>query len=158
MVVVFAVSGEEDDEEDAASSSSLPPQSSPFSNCFDDDNSNNNNNCPYVKRHEYVASTSTSLSDSFINSPSTSITAVTTAAAASSTIPSTSTTNISSGLSILSSLSTMAGIIAWIFHFCFSTIPSFLYATVAFLTFSLPKSLFNIFSMNLTFTMNFTTL
>ncbi|KAJ5550266.1 Acyl transferase/acyl hydrolase/lysophospholipase [Penicillium sp. DV-2018c] len=54
--------------------------------------------------------------------------------------------------------STMAGWIAWVFTFVFSTIPSVLYWVITFTTITLPTWLFTLFSMSLTFTMNFTTL
>lgn len=54
--------------------------------------------------------------------------------------------------------STMVGWIGWIFSFIFQVIPSVLYWIVTFTTITLPTWLFTLFSMSLTFTMNFTTL
>ena len=54
--------------------------------------------------------------------------------------------------------STMAGWIAWLFFFFFQVIPSLLYWFITFSTITLPTWLFTLFSMSLTFTMNFTTL
>ncbi|KAJ5378148.1 Lysophospholipase nte1 [Penicillium cataractarum] len=54
--------------------------------------------------------------------------------------------------------STMAGWITWVFTFIFQVIPRGLYWTIAFTTITLPTWLFTLFSMSLTFTMNFTTL
>jgi lysophospholipid hydrolase len=54
--------------------------------------------------------------------------------------------------------STMAGWIGWVFTFIFHTIPSVLYWVITFTTITLPTCLFTLFSMSLTFTMNFTTL
>lgn len=54
--------------------------------------------------------------------------------------------------------STMAGWIGWVFNFAFQVIPRALYWLVTFTTISLPTWLFTLFSMSLTFTMNFTTL
>ncbi|PYI00757.1 lysophospholipase NTE1 [Aspergillus sclerotiicarbonarius CBS 121057] len=54
--------------------------------------------------------------------------------------------------------STMVGWIGWIFTFVFQVIPSVLYWIVTFSTITLPTWLFTLFSMSLTFTMNFTTL
>jgi lysophospholipid hydrolase len=53
---------------------------------------------------------------------------------------------------------TMAGWIGWLFTFVFHTIPSVLYWVITFTTITLPTWLFTLFSMSLTFTMNFTTL
>ncbi|KAJ5771094.1 uncharacterized protein N7511_003145 [Penicillium nucicola] len=53
---------------------------------------------------------------------------------------------------------TMAGWIGWVFTFVFQTIPSVLYWLITFATISLPTWLFTLFSMSLTFTMNFTTI
>ncbi|KAJ6091578.1 hypothetical protein N7467_003547 [Penicillium canescens] len=53
---------------------------------------------------------------------------------------------------------TMAGWIGWVFTFVFQTIPSVLYWVITFSTITLPTWLFTLFSMSLTFTMNFTTL
>lgn len=55
-------------------------------------------------------------------------------------------------------LSTMAGWIGWVFTFIFQVIPSVLYWIITFSTITLPTWLFTLFSMSLTFTMNFTTL
>ncbi|KAE8149895.1 lysophospholipase nte1 [Aspergillus avenaceus] len=54
--------------------------------------------------------------------------------------------------------STMVGWIGWVFTFFFQVIPSFLYWVITFATITLPTWLFTLFSMSLTFTMNFTTL
>ncbi|KAF7587300.1 phosphatidylcholine and lysophosphatidylcholine phospholipase [Aspergillus hancockii] len=54
--------------------------------------------------------------------------------------------------------STMVGWIGWLFSFFFQVIPSFLYWVITFATITLPTWLFTLFSMSLTFTMNFTTL
>ncbi|OOQ83534.1 Lysophospholipase nte1 [Penicillium brasilianum] len=54
--------------------------------------------------------------------------------------------------------STMAGWITWVFTFIFQVIPRGLYWIIAFTTITLPTWLFTLFSMSLTFTMNFTTL
>ncbi|KAJ0421118.1 lysophospholipase nte1 [Aspergillus carlsbadensis] len=53
---------------------------------------------------------------------------------------------------------TMVGWIGWMFSFVFQTIPSILYWIITFATITLPTWLFTLFSMSLTFTMNFTTL
>ncbi|OQE46124.1 hypothetical protein PENCOP_c001G08092 [Penicillium coprophilum] len=58
----------------------------------------------------------------------------------------------------ISSPSTMAGWTGWVFTFVFQTVPSVLYSIIAFLTITLPTWLFTLFSMSLTFTMNFTTI
>ncbi|KAJ5885483.1 Lysophospholipase nte1 [Penicillium taxi] len=52
----------------------------------------------------------------------------------------------------------MAGWIGWIFTFIFQVIPRGLYWLITFTTITLPTWLFTLFSMSLTFTMNFTTL
>ncbi|KXG48536.1 Patatin/Phospholipase A2-related protein [Penicillium griseofulvum] len=52
----------------------------------------------------------------------------------------------------------MAGWIGWVFTFIFQTIPSVLYSIITFSTITLPTWLFTLFSMSLTFTMNFTTI
>ncbi|KAJ5618809.1 Acyl transferase/acyl hydrolase/lysophospholipase [Penicillium lagena] len=52
----------------------------------------------------------------------------------------------------------MAGWIGWVFTFIFQVIPSVLYWIITFSTITLPTWLFTLFSMSLTFTMNFTTL
>ncbi|KAJ5798571.1 Lysophospholipase nte1 [Penicillium pulvis] len=54
--------------------------------------------------------------------------------------------------------STMAGWIGWVFTFTFQVIPRALYWLITFTTITLPTWLFTLFSMSLTFTMNFTTL
>ena len=54
--------------------------------------------------------------------------------------------------------STMAGWLAWLFCFFFQVVPSVLYWVITFGTITLPSWLFTLFSMSLTFTMNFTTL
>ncbi|PWY79201.1 lysophospholipase Nte1 [Aspergillus heteromorphus CBS 117.55] len=54
--------------------------------------------------------------------------------------------------------STMVGWIGWVFTLVFYVIPSILYWIVTFSTITLPTWLFTLFSMSLTFTMNFTTL
>lgn len=54
--------------------------------------------------------------------------------------------------------STMAGWLGWLFTFCFQVVPSLLYWLITFSTITLPTWLFTLFSMSLTFTMNFTTL
>ncbi|CAG7997102.1 unnamed protein product [Penicillium salamii] len=54
--------------------------------------------------------------------------------------------------------STMAGWIGWVFTLIFHTIPSLLYWIITFATITLPTWLFTLFSMSLTFTMNFTTI
>ncbi|KAL4890574.1 lysophospholipase nte1 [Aspergillus ambiguus] len=54
--------------------------------------------------------------------------------------------------------STMVGWIGWVFSFVFQVIPSILYWAITFSTITLPTWLFTLFSMSLTFTMNFTTL
>ncbi|KAL4914392.1 hypothetical protein BDW62DRAFT_190474 [Aspergillus aurantiobrunneus] len=53
---------------------------------------------------------------------------------------------------------TMVGWISWVFALVFQTIPSVLYWVITFSTITLPTWLFTLFSMSLTFTMNFTTL
>ncbi|KAL4778362.1 hypothetical protein BJX76DRAFT_145660 [Aspergillus varians] len=53
---------------------------------------------------------------------------------------------------------TMVGWIGWVFSLVFHTIPSVLYWIITFSTITLPTWLFTLFSMSLTFTMNFTTL
>jgi lysophospholipid hydrolase len=45
-----------------------------------------------------------------------------------------------------------------LFVFCFHVVPSVLYWVITFTTITLPTWLFTLFSMSLTFTMNFTTL
>ena len=52
----------------------------------------------------------------------------------------------------------MVGWIGWVFSFVFQVIPSILYWAITFCTITLPTWLFTLFSMSLTFTMNFTTL
>lgn len=52
----------------------------------------------------------------------------------------------------------MAGWIGWVFTLIFHTIPSLLYWIITFATITLPTWLFTLFSMSLTFTMNFTTM
>ncbi|KAJ5087188.1 Lysophospholipase nte1 [Penicillium angulare] len=52
----------------------------------------------------------------------------------------------------------MAGWIAWVLTFTFQVIPRALYWLITFTTITLPTWLFTLFSMSLTFTMNFTTL
>ncbi|KAL3481429.1 lysophospholipase nte1 [Aspergillus californicus] len=52
----------------------------------------------------------------------------------------------------------MVGWIGWVFTLLFHTIPSILYWIITFSTITLPTWLFTLFSMSLTFTMNFTTL
>ncbi|KAI9372335.1 hypothetical protein BJX61DRAFT_542811 [Aspergillus egyptiacus] len=52
----------------------------------------------------------------------------------------------------------MVGWIGWVFSLVFQTIPSILYWIITFSTITLPTWLFTLFSMSLTFTMNFTTL
>ncbi|CAI7617097.1 unnamed protein product [Penicillium glandicola] len=52
----------------------------------------------------------------------------------------------------------MAGWIGWVFTFIFHTLPSVLYSIITFSTITLPTWLFTLFSMSLTFTMNFTTI
>lgn len=54
--------------------------------------------------------------------------------------------------------STMAGWFAWLLTVFFQVIPSLLYWVITFCTITLPTWLFTLFSMSLTFTMNFTTL
>ena len=54
--------------------------------------------------------------------------------------------------------SSMAGWIGWLFTFFFQVVPSILYWIITFCTITLPTWLFTLFSMSLTFTMNFTTL
>ncbi|OQD72332.1 hypothetical protein PENPOL_c001G05230 [Penicillium polonicum] len=54
--------------------------------------------------------------------------------------------------------SIMAGWIGWVFTLVFHTIPSVLYSIITFSTITLPTWLFTLFSMSLTFTMNFTTI
>ncbi|KAJ5691821.1 Lysophospholipase nte1 [Penicillium macrosclerotiorum] len=54
--------------------------------------------------------------------------------------------------------STMAGWIGWLFTFAFQVVPRALYWFITFSTITLPTWLFTLFSMSLTFTMNFTTL
>ncbi|KAL4950228.1 lysophospholipase nte1 [Aspergillus filifer] len=53
---------------------------------------------------------------------------------------------------------TMVGWIGWLFSLVFQTVPSILYWIITFATITLPTWLFTLFSMSLTFTMNFTTL
>ncbi|KAL4945762.1 lysophospholipase nte1 [Aspergillus oleicola] len=53
---------------------------------------------------------------------------------------------------------TMVGWFGWLFSLVFQTIPSILYWIITFATITLPTWLFTLFSMSLTFTMNFTTL
>ncbi|KKA22309.1 Lysophospholipase [Rasamsonia emersonii CBS 393.64] len=52
----------------------------------------------------------------------------------------------------------MPGVIGRLFLFVFHAVPSFLYWVITFTTITLPTGLFTLFSMSLTFTMNFTTL
>ncbi|CAI7601220.1 unnamed protein product [Penicillium palitans] len=52
----------------------------------------------------------------------------------------------------------MAGWIGWVFTLVFHTLPSVLYSIITFSTITLPTWLFTLFSMSLTFTMNFTTI
>lgn len=52
----------------------------------------------------------------------------------------------------------MAGWIGWVLTLVFQVIPRGLYWLVTFSTITLPTWLFTLFSMSLTFTMNFTTL
>lgn len=52
----------------------------------------------------------------------------------------------------------MVGWIGWVFSLLFQGIPSLLYWIITFSTITLPTWLFTLFSMSLTFTMNFTTL
>lgn len=54
--------------------------------------------------------------------------------------------------------STMAGWIGWVLTLVFQVIPRGLYSLITFSTITLPTWLFQLFSMSLTFTMNFTTL
>ncbi|KAJ5119336.1 Lysophospholipase nte1 [Penicillium atrosanguineum] len=54
--------------------------------------------------------------------------------------------------------STMAGWIGWVLTFVFQVVPRSLYWLITFTTLTLPTWLFTLFSMSLTFTMNFTTL
>ena len=54
--------------------------------------------------------------------------------------------------------STMAGWIGWVLTLVFQLIPRGLYWLITFTTITLPTWLFTLFSMSLTFTMNFTTL
>ncbi|KAJ5878431.1 hypothetical protein N7455_001896 [Penicillium solitum] len=54
--------------------------------------------------------------------------------------------------------SIMAGWIGWVFTLVFHTLPSVLYSIITFSTITLPTWLFTLFSMSLTFTMNFTTI
>ncbi|CAG8877929.1 unnamed protein product [Penicillium nalgiovense] len=54
--------------------------------------------------------------------------------------------------------SIMAGWIGWVFTLIFHTLPSVLYSIITFATLTLPTWLFTLFSMSLTFTMNFTTI
>ncbi|PYH49831.1 lysophospholipase [Aspergillus saccharolyticus JOP 1030-1] len=53
---------------------------------------------------------------------------------------------------------TMVGWIGWVFSVLFQVIPGVLYWLVTFSTITVPTWLFTLFSMSLTFTMNFTTL
>lgn len=52
----------------------------------------------------------------------------------------------------------MAGWIGWVFTLAFQLVPRALYWLITFSTITLPTWLFTLFSMSLTFTMNFTTL
>ncbi|KAJ5633407.1 Lysophospholipase nte1 [Penicillium lividum] len=52
----------------------------------------------------------------------------------------------------------MTGWIGWVFTFAFQVVPRALYWFITFTTITLPTWLFTLFSMSLTFTMNFTTL
>ncbi|KAJ5667729.1 Lysophospholipase nte1 [Penicillium maclennaniae] len=54
--------------------------------------------------------------------------------------------------------STMAGWIGWVLTFVFHVVPRSLYWLITFSTLTVPTWLFTLFSMSLTFTMNFTTL
>ncbi|KAL2005160.1 hypothetical protein VTN00DRAFT_3010 [Thermoascus crustaceus] len=54
--------------------------------------------------------------------------------------------------------SSMAGVIGRLFLFFFHVVPGILYWVITFTTITLPTWLFTLFSMSLTFTMNFTTL
>lgn len=54
--------------------------------------------------------------------------------------------------------SIMAGWIGWVFTLVFHTLPGVLYSIITFSTITLPTWLFTLFSMSLTFTMNFTTM
>lgn len=52
----------------------------------------------------------------------------------------------------------MAGWIGWVLTFAFQVVPRGLYWLITFSTITVPTWLFTLFSMSLTFTMNFTTL
>lgn len=52
----------------------------------------------------------------------------------------------------------MAGWIGWVLTLVFHVIPRGLYWLITFTTITVPTWLFTLFSMSLTFTMNFTTL
>ncbi|KAJ5209284.1 hypothetical protein N7449_003663 [Penicillium cf. viridicatum] len=76
---------------------------------------------------------------------------------------STSINTLASGAYLSSPLSPpapsiMAGWIGWVFTLVFHTLPSVLYSIITFSTITLPTWLFTLFSMSLTFTMNFTTI
>ncbi|EGC45394.1 patatin-like phospholipase domain-containing protein [Histoplasma capsulatum var. duboisii H88] len=64
----------------------------------------------------------------------------------------------SSPLSEPSTLLAMASFVGRVFVFLFHIVPSVLYWAITFTTITLPTWLFTLFSMSLTFTMNFTTL
>ncbi|KAJ5434700.1 Patatin/Phospholipase A2-related protein [Penicillium cf. griseofulvum] len=74
------------------------------------------------------------------------------------TAPTSISTSFSQSPPFPTAPSTMAGWIGWVFTFIFQTIPSVLYSIIAFSTITLPTWLFTLFSMSLTFTMNFTTI
>ena len=115
--------------DEVASSSSFPP-------VFHDS----------ARLHDAAASLSPSLvSTALITQPAAVSTSTAYTTGLSSTFP-------------FSLLATMAGLLTWSFNFFFRSIPGVLYAAVTFLTLTLPKGLFGVLSMNLTFTMNFTTL
>ncbi|KAN0070974.1 hypothetical protein V8E54_011139 [Elaphomyces granulatus] len=75
-----------------------------------------------------------------------------------STVSPSGVSEISIPLSVLPASSIMPGFLWQLFVFCFHVVPSFLYWVITFTTITLPTWLFTLFSMSLTFTMNFTTL
>lgn len=73
-------------------------------------------------------------------------------------VTTTPTSSLLSVSNLDATVTTMAGILGKIFYLIFHIIPSILYWVITFSTITVPTSLFTLFSMTLTFTMNFTTL
>lgn len=141
----------------ASAFASSPPSCSP--NSGDDNNSDNDNFSWSSVLPDQGSSTPTghvplSSSPLLIDTLSVAVSTQSTipASTALSTVP--TVTPTAAGPIFL----TMAGWIAWIFSFFFYVIPSVLYRTITFTSITLPTWLFTLFSMSLTFTMNFTTL